>query len=95
MFTVPKESYVFQYKSGLLEKCYLLLTPRDYMGNSYVLGNIFLNNYYAIYDLDKTRVGLVVAKTSERGRIEKAIHLGWTTNTVNMMVRDALSNKYV
>lgn len=92
MFTVPRQSYVFHYKSGGLEKCYLLLTPRDYMGNSYVLGNIFLNNYYAIYDLEKSRVGLVTAHSSERGRIENAIHLGWTASTVNMMIKDAFSN---
>ena len=51
MYTVPRQSYVFHYKAGKLDKCYLLLTPRDYMGDSFVLGNIFLNNYYAIYDL--------------------------------------------
>lgn len=62
------------------------------MGNSYVLGNIFLNNYYAIYDLERTRVGLVVAKTSEAGKIENAIDFGFSTN---LMFNQTMSNKYV
>jgi hypothetical protein len=62
------------------------------MGNSYVLGNIFLNNYYAIYDLDKTRVGLIVAATSEAGKIENAIDFGFSTN---LTLNQTMSNKYI
>ncbi len=28
----------------------------------YILGNIFLHNYYTIYDLDDNKIGLAVAK---------------------------------
>ena len=30
----------------------------------YVVGNIFLNNYYVVYDLENFRVGLVPSKHS-------------------------------
>ena len=61
------------------------MTPRDLGGGSlknfngrnlqsggmYVLGNVFLTNYYAVYDLEEMRVGLVAAKATnvelERG----------------------------
>lgn len=33
-------------------------------GGMWVLGNIFLNSYYAIYDLDQQRIGLVPSKGS-------------------------------
>ena len=33
-------------------------------GGMYVLGNIFLTNYYAIYDVDNQRIGLTPAKDS-------------------------------
>lgn len=37
------------------------------IGGMYVLGNIFLNNYYAVYDLENYRVGLVPSKNSSVG----------------------------
>jgi hypothetical protein len=33
----------------------------------YVLGNIFLNNYYVVYDVENSRVGLVPSKNSSVG----------------------------
>jgi Eukaryotic aspartyl protease len=36
----------------------------------YVLGNIFLNNYYVVYDLENYRVGLVPSKNSSVGETQ-------------------------
>jgi hypothetical protein len=36
-------------------------------GGMYVLGNIFLNNYYVVYDLENYRVGLVPSINSTVG----------------------------
>ncbi len=39
-------------------------------GGMYVLGNIFLNNYYVVYDLENYRVGLVPSKNSSVGETQ-------------------------
>ena len=60
VFSIPKSSYIIKYPT----RCYLLITPKaDF--NFYILGEVFLTNYYSIYDLDNMRVGLVPAKGSD------------------------------
>lgn len=64
------------------------MTPRDLGGYSvrklngknlqaggmYVLGNVFLTNYYAIYDLEELRVGLAPSKET-KVQVERGIKL--------------------
>jgi len=58
---LPKESYL--YRVDKYDRCYNLLIPKDFFYKPmYILGNIFLHNYYVIYDLDKNRIGLAAAK---------------------------------
>lgn len=48
--------------------CYMLLIPKDFfMEPMYILGNIFLHNFYTIYDLEQRRVGLATAKQVQYG----------------------------
>lgn len=66
MFTLPKESYM--EKVGGNGCGNLRLTPSDTkFGESsnfgyWVLGDIFLQNYYSIYDLPEQQIGLVENK---------------------------------
>ena len=84
-------------------RCFLLMTPQDlgstsvrrFNGNNlqaggmYVLGNVFLTNYYAIYDLEELRVGLVPSKETkvqvERGVGLFQVHF-WNNNGVIFVV---------
>jgi hypothetical protein len=47
----------------------------------YVLGNIFLNNYYAVYDLENFRVGLVPSINSTVGETQ-------IVNDVALLIQD-------
>jgi len=65
-FVIPKESYL-EKKEG--DKCGTFrLTPSDTKfgredgGNYWVLGDIFLQNYYSIYDYPNEKIGLVESK---------------------------------
>ena len=53
---------------------WLLLQPWDSAGlglqtheEAWVLGDLFLQNYYSVYDYDKKKIGLVESKTSKVG----------------------------
>lgn len=64
-FTLPRESYMEKVGQGCNT---LRLTPSNEKfgakdnSNYWVLGDIFLHNYYSIYDLPKTRLGLIENK---------------------------------
>ena len=53
---------------------WLLLQPWDSAGlglkaseDAWVLGDLFLQNYYSVYDYEKKKIGLVESKTSKVG----------------------------
>ena len=55
---------------------WLLLQPWDSAGlgldkseDAWVLGDLFLQNYYSVYDYDKKKIGLVESKTSKVGEV--------------------------
>jgi hypothetical protein len=52
-FEVPPSSYFYPIAGS----CVLLIT--SFEANVWILGDVFLRNYYTIYDMDKSRVGLV------------------------------------
>lgn len=64
-FTLPRESYMEKVGQGCNT---LRLTPSTEKfgakedSNYWVLGDIFLQNYYSIYDLPKNRLGLIENK---------------------------------
>ena len=66
MFWLPKESYM--EKKGASGCGKLRLTPSNTKFGSgdpsqyWILGDIFLRNYYSIYDYSKSRIGLVEAR---------------------------------
>jgi len=60
-YNLPPTSYI--YKSPTSGVCFLLLIPKDYFTTpQYILGNIFLNNYHTIYDLENKQIGLIKSK---------------------------------
>lgn len=52
-FTVPPSSYFYKV-SG-----YCLLLVTSFEADIWILGDVFLRGHYSIYDMDKSRVGLV------------------------------------
>jgi len=47
IYTIPKQSYMLYIDN----ECILFLQSHD--KDYYLLGNVFLNNYYMIYDMEK------------------------------------------
>ena len=61
IFKLPKESYIYRIVSK--QKCYLLLIPKNFFSTPmYILSNIFLHNYYTIYDMENKQIGMATAK---------------------------------
>lgn len=60
-FKLPKTSYL--YRLAEQDTCYLLLIAKNFFSTPmYILGNIFLHNYYTIYDLENELIGMATAK---------------------------------
>jgi len=49
------------------------------------LGNHFLHNYYTIYDIENSRVGLVLSKNSQIGTIETR-SVPWNNDEIIMIL---------
>lgn len=62
-FTLPKESYMSKNENGSCKQ--MLLTPsnekfgKGASSDYWILGDIFLQNYYSIYDFPNGKVGLI------------------------------------
>lgn len=84
IYTLPKKSYVLQQFNVcyllIMAKNFGSTTTYQFdpsTGKStlvsspgiWILGNNFLTNYYSIYDLENTRIGLVPSKDSTNGYI--------------------------
>lgn len=73
-FSLPKESYMSRKDDGKCNK--MLLTPSNEKfgkGDSaayWILGDIFLQNYYSIYDLPNSKVGLIESRAGAGGTSE-------------------------
>ena len=67
-FKLPKESYIYHIAEQ--QTCFLLLVPKDFFATpTYILGNIFLHNFYTVYDLEDGRIGLSTAKKVDYGGV--------------------------
>ena len=67
-FSIPKESYM--KRNGTKGCGKMKITPSDSKfgtgdpSDYWIMGDIFLQNYYSIYDYPKSKMGLIEAKDS-------------------------------
>ena len=59
-YHIPKQSYVFKYKST----CFLKIMHHPTLP-FYIMGLNFFNNYYTIFDQDNGRVGFTPSKSAD------------------------------
>ena len=99
LFTLPKESYM--KKEGADGCSKLLLTPsNEKFGNGdptdyWVLGDIFLQNYYSIYDYPNKKVGLIQSRTGGSGAATapKKSNVDWNAAFSVMTAPSPANNK--
>ncbi|CAG9330745.1 unnamed protein product [Blepharisma stoltei] len=77
-FEIPPSSYFMQIN----ETCFTLLMPFE--APFWVLGDVFIRNYYIQFDMEKSRVGLAKAVTAKNPKEDA--HYGWISLLVIILI---------